>query len=84
MKVKLEFDCTPEEFRRLMGLPDVSEFNEQLGSKMTEAMSQAAVQMDPETLTKLWFPFSSDSMTEMQKTMWEAMSAGLQSGDKTK
>ena len=84
MKVKLEFDCTPEEFRRLMGLPDVSEFNQEFSSKMTDAMSQAAVQMDPETLMKQWFPFSSESMTEMQKSIWESMSAGLQTSSKPK
>lgn len=84
MKVKLEFDCTPEEFRRLLGLPDVSEFNQQLGSKMTEAMSEAALNLDPEILTKIWFPFGPDAMADMQKSMWESMSAGLQSSTKSK
>ncbi len=28
MKVNVEFDCTPEEARRFLGLPDVSKANE--------------------------------------------------------
>lgn len=39
MKVNIEFDCTPEEARRFLGLPDVSKANEVYVEAMAKAMS---------------------------------------------
>jgi hypothetical protein len=38
MKVNLELDCTPEEARRLLGLPDVAAANEVYVERLTKAM----------------------------------------------
>ena len=38
MKVNVEVDCTPEEARRLLGLPDVSKVNEAYIEGITKAM----------------------------------------------
>ena len=38
MKVNVEIDCTPEEARRFLGLPDVSKANEVYVDAMTNAM----------------------------------------------
>ena len=38
MKVNLEVDCTPEEARRLLGLPDISAANEVYVERLTKAM----------------------------------------------
>ena len=38
MKVNLEVDCTPEEARRLLGLPDVTAANEIYVEQLTKAM----------------------------------------------
>ncbi len=37
MKVRIEIDCTPEEARAALGLPDVSGLNEQLVERDAEA-----------------------------------------------
>ena len=36
MKMTIEVDCTPEEARRFMGLPDVSGLNDHLVGEMTK------------------------------------------------
>ena len=41
MKVNLEFDCTPEEARRLLGLPDVSKANEAYAEMAAKLMKGA-------------------------------------------
>lgn len=41
MKVNVEFDCSPEEARRLLGLPDVSKANEAYGEAVAKLMSGA-------------------------------------------
>lgn len=38
MKVNVEVDCTPEEARRLLGLPDVTAANEVYVERLTKAM----------------------------------------------
>lgn len=38
MKVNVEIDCTPEEARRFLGLPDVSKANEAYVEAMTKAV----------------------------------------------
>lgn len=38
MKVNVEIDCTPEEARRFLGLPDVSRANEVYVEAMAKAM----------------------------------------------
>lgn len=38
MKVNVEVDCTPEEARRFLGLPDVTPANEVYVQRLTKAM----------------------------------------------
>ena len=38
MKVNVEIDCTPEEARRFLGLPDVTEANQVYVEALTKAM----------------------------------------------
>ncbi|MCB2078768.1 MAG: hypothetical protein KDE55_13855 [Novosphingobium sp.] len=38
MKVTVDFDCTPEEARRFLGLPDVSETNQIYVDAVAKAM----------------------------------------------
>ena len=56
MKVNIEFDCTPEEARRFMGLPDVDKANAiyvdamanaMKGVSNTEQLEQFAKQLAP-------------------------------------
>lgn len=47
MNIKIDVDLTPEEMRRLMGLPDVQEFNRQVMDKMLEKMTSGAEGYDP-------------------------------------
>ncbi len=42
MKVHVEIDCTPEEARSFMGLPDVGKANDFYVDAMTKAMKGAA------------------------------------------
>jgi len=41
MKVNVEIDCTPEEARRFLGLPDVTAANEVYVERLTKAMQGA-------------------------------------------
>ena len=41
MKINVEVDCTPQEARQFLGLPDVAEANRQFVDNITDAMQGA-------------------------------------------
>ena len=68
MKVHVDFEMTPEEARKLMGLPDVSAMQKKLVGEMERrimaAMDSAA---DPETMLKTWFSWGNQGLEQFQK-----------------
>ena len=50
MKVTVEIDCTPDEARQFMGLPDVKPFHAAMSAKMEEQ----AERLSPEALLRSW------------------------------
>lgn len=77
MKVNVEVDCTPEEARTFMGLPDVQPMQQAL-LKELEARLRANIQaMDPETMVKTWLPASIQGAEQMQKMFWSQVQQTL-------
>ena len=54
MKINVEVDCTPEEARAFLGLPDLRPMQEELLAEMKERMSSSFRALDPQELTRLW------------------------------
>jgi len=54
MKVTVNVDCTPEEARAFLGLPDLRPMQEELLAEMKERMSASLGALDPQELTRLW------------------------------
>ena len=79
MKVNVEVDCTPEEARTFLGLPDVRPMQEALMNEL-EARLRANIQaMDPETMVKTWLPAGIQGVEQMQKMFWSHMQQTLSS-----
>ena len=81
MKVNVTFDMTPEEFRRLMGWPDVQQLQQEVFSQMMEKMKAGEEGYDPMSLYQPLFSQSMDTMNRFQKTMFDSMTG--QVSDKT-
>ena len=62
MKITIEADCTPEEARRFLGLPDVVPMQEAMMEKIQHRMANALDATTPEALLKLWLPMSPDQI----------------------
>ncbi|HEY9033216.1 MAG TPA: DUF6489 family protein [Pseudomonadales bacterium] len=58
MKIQFEIEMTPEELRRLFGLPDVSKIQDQMLEQMSEKIQNA----DLETMKNLMKPFIFDGL----------------------
>ena len=81
MKIKIDIDCTPQEARTFLGLPDVAPMQEALLAEMQERMRQAMSGADPESLMKLWMPAGLQGWDTMQKAFW-AKAMGQKDDDK--
>jgi len=76
MKVTIDIDCTPEEARAFMGLPDVKPMQESVMQEVEDRMRANLQAMDPETMFKTWLPAGMQSFEQMQKMFWSQMTGG--------
>jgi len=76
MKITIDVDCTPEEARAFLGLPDIKPMQDAAMAEMTEKMQTAMAAMDPETLLKTWMPMGADAMEQMQKAFFAQFAKG--------
>lgn len=76
MKVTVNIDCTPEEARAFLGLPDITPMQKAMMEQMQERMQSTLAAMEPETMIKTWFPVSAQHMEQMQRMFWQQMASG--------
>jgi len=84
MQINIDMDITPEEVRRLMGLPDVHGFQQELMDKIKERMLAGTEGYDPLTLFRPFMDQTVSSMEQFQKFFGGLMAAGAGGGDKGK
>ena len=73
MKITIDIDCTPDEARTFLGLPDVKPMQEAMMAEAQARMQAAVAAMEPEALMKMWMPGGAESLERMQKTFWNYM-----------
>jgi len=80
MKVTVDVDCTPEEARRFMGLPDMTAVHEAYIEKMKQTIEEGITPATLETMMRNWMPMGEAGMN-MWRTMFDQISrAGGSSG----
>jgi Family of unknown function (DUF6489) len=65
MKITVDIDCTPEEARTFLGLPDVRPMQEQLIQDVQERMAANLKAMDAGEMMKLWMPGGVKSLDQL-------------------
>jgi hypothetical protein len=70
MKVNIELDMTPDEARRLMGLPDVSAMQARMAAEIERRMKAALDTSDPQAMLKAWFPV--EGFEQFQRFLWDS------------
>ena len=80
MKINVEIDCTPEEARTFLGLPDVGPMQEALMAELQKRMMANLQAMEPEQLLKTWLPAGLQGWEQLQKAFWTRMASAT--GDK--
>lgn len=73
MKINFDIECTPEEARKFLGLPDVAPMQEKLMAEIEAKMQDNIRNMDAETIVKTWMPATIQGWGDMQKMFWAQM-----------
>jgi Family of unknown function (DUF6489) len=81
MKVTVEVDCTPEEARGFLGLPDVVPVQQAIMEKLQQRMKSAIDATTPEALLKAWMPMTPDQTQQAFAKMF-GIFGGSKSGDR--
>ncbi len=76
MKITVDIDCTPEEARSFLGLPDVSALQKDMIEMLKERMGAGIKDMDAEALMKLWMPVGGEGWPDMMKSFWGKAGGG--------
>ena len=67
MKITVDVDCTPEEARAFLGLPDVKPMQEQLMRELQERMAANIRAMEPEAMFRTWLPATLKGFEQLQE-----------------
>jgi hypothetical protein len=72
MKVHVEVDMTPDEARRLMGLPDVSKLQDEMMKEVQRRMKAALDTSDLEGMMRAWMPLGGQGFEQFQRFLWDS------------
>ncbi len=75
MKITVDVDCTPEEARRFMGLPDMAPVHEAYLSRIRGAIEQGLTPETIQSMMRAWGPMGEAGMT-VWRQMIDRMSGG--------
>lgn len=81
MKLRIDIDCTPDEARQFLGLPDVQEFQKAMMDKLQERMKEQIGSMDPEALMKRWLPTDLQGWEGLQQAFMKGLTGGKESAN---
>jgi hypothetical protein len=73
MKIHFDIEASPQELRSFFGLPDVEPLQKEMLEIIRKNMSAGMEGFDPLTVMKPFLPEQLQSITGLQKAMWQAM-----------
>lgn len=75
MKIHFDIDCTPDEARAFLGLPDVAPLQASMMKEVEKRMNEALAAMSPEAVLNHWLPAGIAGMEELQRMFWAQFGA---------
>ncbi len=82
MKITIDIDCTPEEARTFLGLPDVKAMQDEMMAQVQAKLEEQISAMDPAAMMKTWLNPGMENLGQMQKAFWDAAMSGGVAGSK--
>jgi hypothetical protein len=79
MKIKIDIDCTPQEARAFLGLPNIEPMQDALIAQMQQQLAKYLDASDPETLMKIWLPETIKGFGQLQEQFWQQFMGSMTS-----
>ncbi len=76
MKITVDIDCTPQEARTFLGLPDVSALHDVMLKEIEQRMRDAMKSMDPDSMASvlsMGMPSGLKGFEALQNSFWSQM-----------
>ena len=70
MKVTFNVECSPEEARAFLGLPDVAPMQQALMGELEQRLRDNIAAMTPDNMLQTWLPAGMQNMEQAQKLFW--------------
>jgi hypothetical protein len=80
MKFNIEVDCTPEEVRRLVGLPDLTDVHEAYLGRLKETMAKGITPEMVEGMVRTWLPGGAAGMDFVREMVGGLAGGGAPKG----
>ena len=72
MKITFDIDCTPQEARAFLGLPDMAPLHDLYLDKMKTFVTEGVGPAEFEKLARAWMPGMTDSLETWRQAFWNA------------
>ena len=72
MKIIMNIECTPEEARSFLGLPDLGPVNDMMVEEMSKRMQANMDSLDPDVLMRQWTSFGGQMTEQFMGMMRQA------------
>ena len=72
MKITFDIDCTPQEARAFLGLPDLAPLHDIYLDRMKTYVSEGLNPGDFEKLARTWMPGIADNLEQWRSSFWSA------------
>ncbi|MDZ4760201.1 MAG: DUF6489 family protein [Alphaproteobacteria bacterium] len=69
MKLNITVDCTPEEARQFLGLPNIDSINETLVKAIKDRIEQNIEMVSPEFYLKQWYSMGGQASDQFMQMM---------------
>ena len=82
MKVTVEIDCTPDEARQFLGLPDPKPMQAAVLAKMEAQMADAAGRFSPDALLRSWMSLVPQTPEQLKELVGRFFRPATEGGPK--
>jgi hypothetical protein len=84
MKLNISVDCTPEEARAFLGLPNVESLNDALVDAMKQRIEKNIDLIEPQAFLKQWYAMGGQATDQFMQMMARGVGAATGGGKASK
>ena len=80
MKITIDIDCTPQEARDFLGLPNVAPVQEAVMGDIQDKIRDFVQSASPEAMMQTWLPAGVTGFEDLQRAFWGQFSGASKAG----